>query len=278
MDDADLEKRIAEVKHIKRFGEEELGLKFGKAFKRVETDKPVTLYFLYASYKDRIETPRLRNWPENIPYKPYKRKDSALRGAKRLREQGFDTYLLKAEIYADADCPISQKLLLEERTGIRASWILHEGMHLTHDLKKWGLPYILDEHIASYVGDKGARLYLEKHKPEDVPEMQGYSLWWRKVARFVNRYTRLLTECYERGGCPDALWAKARKAAQRLDLSDEVSSPDELNNAFFVRYRDYVKHADVVWKVLDGVDLRDYIANPDSINARLLEMITEQKD
>lgn len=278
LDKRTLEERIAEVKRIKRFGEKELGLEFGGAFRRVETDKPATRYFLYASYKDRIETPRLGNWPGNIPYKPYKRKDSALRRAKRLREQGFDTYLLKTGIYADDDSPISQKMLLEERTGIRASWILHEGMHLTHDLKKWGLPYILDEHIASYVGYNGARLYLEKHRPEEVPDAQGNYLWVKRFARFINRYTKLLTECYERGDCSDEIMAKAKNAALRLDLSDEVSSPDELNNAFFVRYKDYVKHADVVWEILDGIDLKDYIANPDSTNALLLEMTKEQKD
>lgn len=276
LDKHTLEERIAEVKRIKRFGERELGLKFGRAFTRVETDKPATLYFLYASYKDRIEAPRLRNWPERIPYKPYKRRDSALRRAKRLREQGFDTYLLRAEIYAAADSPIFPKILREERTETRAHWILHEGMHLTHNLKRWNLPYSLDEHIASYVGDKGARLYVEKHKPEAVPDAQEDNLWGRRFARFVNRYTRLLTECYEQGGCPDEIWAKAKKAAQRLDLSDEVSSPDELNNAFFVRYRDYVRHAERVWEILDGVDLRDYIANPDEINAFLLERIEEE--
>ena len=62
MDDADLEERIAEVKAIKRFGEEELGLEFGNAFEEVDLKSQGMFYWLYASYQDRIECPPLRGW------------------------------------------------------------------------------------------------------------------------------------------------------------------------------------------------------------------------
>lgn len=281
LSEADLEERIAEVKAIKRFGEENLGLEYGNAFQYVDFQMPREFYWLYACQKDRLEWPILGGMAFNRPYIHYKHKSSAQRRAKKLEDEGLDTHIFAGEAMGRSDCPITTSLL-EANTIRKASTILHEGFHIYRHKRAvettpstiWVVPYHLEEAIASYTGFKGARLYCEKNNPELVDEAECEEEWWLKYAEFINRYHTELKECYERAGNREEILARAKEEGEENHLFHNLQP----NNAYFLRMIDYAKSTPLVWEALDGVDLKEYLADPDEIHAYLLEQIGKKPD
>ena len=272
LSEADLEERIAEVKEIKRFGEEELGLQFGDIFTEVDIEErsPKAFYWLYASLKDEITVPKLKRWTKDRPYRFYRSKSSARRRQKKLEEQGFDTHLYEGEAYGREDCPITRGLL-ETRLTRRADVILHEGFHITHDKREWDLPSDVEESAASYIGKQGALLYVSQHAPEHIQDAKDDIEWRKQWAQFVNTYYAELNECYEKGGDREEILARAENEAGELRIAFNP------NNAYFVRARDYTLRSDIVWGTLDTMALKDYITNPDETHALILEKITSTR-
>lgn len=272
MDDKDLEEKIAEVKAIKRFGEEELGLEYGEAFTRVELNppSPMAAYWVYASPKDEISVLDLNDLAENKPYISFFDKEATLTRKRELEAEGFDTYLFSAEVYGGLDdCPILPALL-KQPLHHRAFDILHEGFHILHQKKGWNLPYCLEEPIASYVGFIGAYKFLQSTSPSEVPILLNQIKRHGEWTRLINKHTKELCECYEQGGCPDEILESLQWRARGFGVHDKI------NNAFILRQMDYRKNAPLIWETLKGTDLREYIANPDEINAFLLERIAEE--
>ncbi len=277
----DLEERLAQIADIRRFGEEEFGLEFGGAFERVELDTPGMTYWLYASPKEGLRIADPEQCDAGYPFELYMDREEVMEREKELQEHGFDTHLFEAGVYGSSECPITRALLMNERPAVRANDILHEGLHITQNLREWDLPYSLDEHIATYTGLNGALAYARKHLPEAVDDAQWNLTWWKEFAQSVNHYDRALTECYDRiGGSRNLFAAAAAKLSAHLiraqagrELRGRLHYPGELNNAFFLRHRDYTQHTGAVWGILDTVDLGEYIRDPDSVNALLLERI-----
>ena len=277
----DLEERIAQVRDIRRFGEEELGLEFGGAFERVELDTPGLAYWVYASPKDGLEVAEPEQCDAGYPFESFSDRDEAMEREKALRERGFDTHLFESCAYGSTECQITKELLMEGRPAVRASDILHEGLHITQDLRGWDLPYTLDEHVATYTGLNGALAYVRKNLPDAVTDAERNIRWWKEFAGFIKHYDSILTECYRQAdGSRNPLLTAAHKLRAHVirahagrEMRARLHHSDKLNNAFFLRQRDYTQHTDEVWETLGAVDLGEYISNPDSTNALLLERI-----
>ena len=120
--------------------------------------------------------------------------------------------------------------------------VIHEGLHNTHDLQGWRLPLSLEEGIASYVGCKGSTMYFEEHDSLRASEaVQGFR-GWLNYAQFFLRHYALLTECYERGGDREEVFARLREEdPDRIHVED-----DALTNAYFVRDIVYTRHTPLV--------------------------------
>jgi len=314
----DLEERIGEVKAIKRFGEDELGLRFGEQiFSEIKLDGQPFFYSVYASHTDRIESafyrritrlpsrlgkflsrhPLLKEIPPltaklpllsqkiKLPYEEYDTdKDAAEERKRELQEKGLDVLLFAGEGYGGTDCPIVRSTL-EAEPARKAYIVLHEGFHLHswRHMKDGGveIPIELEEPLGNYVGMQGATEYFREHNPELVDDGRQQYEEWSLIAEFVVRYHERLSECYSKKGKErEEILREAREEAARL--KDECTIPwirkrlsSDINNAFFLRYITYSKHHSLVNETLEGVSLKDYLANPDKINAFLLERITK---
>ncbi len=164
LEDEHLEDEIREkiqlIQRVKRYGEERLGLKrTGSYTVYFELDRPV-LHMLTASEKDRL---RLYHW--NFPvigkvtYKSFFTLKDAMEEKRTLERHGFDTYLQQAAAYSTLgwlkDPIFSTMLQWDEPTLVNL--ILHEMAHATVYFKG---ETDLNEQLATFIGNKGAILYL----------------------------------------------------------------------------------------------------------------------
>lgn len=288
MDDLEertLEERIAEVKHIKHFGEE-LGLEFGEAFTVIDLERPLMFYGLYVSYKDRFAIPLVRGLTNGRKSLFYTHRSSARRRQRQLEREGYETHLVESEALGNDDCPITRGLL-EAKPSRRLDVVLHEGFHINCCLKAdrdlagceskelrdslspgWALPFRLEEAIASVCGMKASLLYAKAHRPELVEDVKWDIEWWLKYSEALNRHYNILAACCEHGGDRTALLARA---AEELGPLGE----DEVNNAVFLRDINYTRDTPLAWDTFKDVDLRDYLADPTEIHAFLREQIGE---
>lgn len=276
MDNKTLEHKIKEVKEVKRFGESELGLNFGKAFSRLDISKTQHFYWVYASPKNKLHPMRSSDGASYNKFR-HNKKDAEI-FLKKLEKEGYDVLLFEAEAAGFKECQITKGLLKLPHAEL--TWIvLHEGFHIHSDINGIKIPYKLEEAICNYIGFNGAIEFFKKYNPSLLPEALAEKNDYASFFKLCLKYYTELSECYEKGGKKrEEILSSARKEFNALKKScksraikDRCSLP--INNAFFVRYRDYTEVNEPVEKFLKKYSIPHYLMNINKINSSLKKEI-----
>jgi len=275
----EFEREIAEVRAIKRFGEG-LGLVFNGAFNEHNgVAESYRIYWVYGSCKDRIEP--VTGDGDGRPHESFMDEGVAERQVKQLRSWDYDVLCKGGSVSGSDSCPISRSLLaysLIDRVGA----LLHEGTHIS--LREWGanMPYCLEEAVCTYIGHVGALEFLEGCYADLIEGVRAEIRDWLRFVGFVNRHYQGLSAFYDHMGREnrDVAWQPVLEEAKVLKKECGPRGigrlyPNGVNNAFFVRSRNYTQCTPLVWRMFgdEGISVRDYLANPHGINERLKERI-----
>jgi predicted aminopeptidase len=151
------------VQRIRSFALEELGLRGNDNYTRYKRiDKDYLVDVVSACEKTRF---RAKTWRfplfGSFPYKGYFRRDEALRAARRLEKQGYDVLVRRVQAFSTLGC--LRDPVFSFMTGYTelelAELIIHEQAHATLFVKN---DAGFNEQFATFVGRKGALLYLER--------------------------------------------------------------------------------------------------------------------
>jgi predicted aminopeptidase len=258
--DSSLQK-IREIQQIKTFTVEELGLDPSKSYESYyeQYGKPI-LWVVTAAPEFSLE-PYRWEFPlaGEFAYKGFFSQDRALQEAKQLKEKGYDTEVGEVNAWSTlgylADPILSS--MLEYSRGRMAELIIHE---LTH-----GTLYLMDstdfnENFASFVGEKGALMYLNQMGDEEA--LEEYLQSNERAERFRNllQQTAASLDSLYSSFTPQNALLQKRKLKQQVfarferkknklrkqysHLQDADKEKMEINNATFSSYATYHESAD----------------------------------
>ncbi|MDH7500690.1 MAG: aminopeptidase, partial [candidate division NC10 bacterium] len=160
--DPAVKEKIRFIQEVKRYGEENLGLKRTKTFTTYFEAAGPILQVVTACEKDRL---RLRTWTfplvGEVAYKGFFTEEDANREKRRLEEEGLDTFLQSVCAYSTLGWlrdPIYSPMLSWSHAAL-ANVILHEMTHGTVYLRgRTGF----NEQAATFIGNRGAIAFLSE--------------------------------------------------------------------------------------------------------------------
>ncbi len=247
---------IERVEDIRAFGVDELGLKPTKNYSAyVHSPKGYVADVVSACAADSFER---HYWAYpvvgKLPYKGFYNRDDALKEVARLKARGLDVIMRPVEAFSTlgmARDPVYS--FMRDWDAYRlAELILHESVHATLFLKGQDQ---FNEEFASFVGRKGAELYLVSRYGEASELARVTALRRMDASRFtgfLKETARLLESVYGRSDLSreEKLREKSRVITDRAALyKDEAQSYDTvayrsfdmggINNAYLDLYRLY---------------------------------------
>jgi predicted aminopeptidase len=164
----DIRAKLATVLAVRKFDEEQLGLRVGGAYSTLaRVDKRAIVWVVMAAPRDSL-TPYTWWFPivGNVPYRGYFEKERAEAEAAQLESQGYDTYVRSAVAFSSLgffDDPLLSNLLALDRVEL-AGVITHELFHRTYFLAS---DIMFDESAATWVGSRGAMAFFTATEGED---------------------------------------------------------------------------------------------------------------
>lgn len=171
------------------------------------------------------------------PYKGHFRRDQAEREAAAWTKKGYDAAVVPASAY-NTPLPVADPLpssVLDYAPGDLAELLFHEFLHGTVNTRDQAF----NEALASWVGERGARIYLTDRYGDISPELSDWEVGNARAETVGTLYAELgkLLEEHYAAGRPDREkifdWARAQAAKSGLVL------PKTLNNAVVASYRTY---------------------------------------
>ncbi|RLB07345.1 MAG: hypothetical protein DRG50_03140 [Deltaproteobacteria bacterium] len=158
-----VKKRIRLVQEVKEFAHQKMGLSLNgcyESFYRVKDD--TLIYLVSACPKDSLR-PYSWHFPivGEVTYKGFFDKKDALKEIKRLQKRGLDTCLQRAIAFSTLGWlsdPI-YSTILERHPVIIINTIIHELVHNNIFFKG---KTEFNEQIASFIGEKGALMFIEE--------------------------------------------------------------------------------------------------------------------
>ncbi len=160
---------------VRKFATARLGLRVDASYATyVDVGGPYVTYNVSAAPKDALE-PYIWHFPivGRVPYKGYFNREAALREARILDEQGYDTYVRGVRAYSTLgyfDDPVLSSMLAYPNFSL-INTILHELVHRTVWVKG---SVSFNESLASFVAEKGVLAYLVEEDGADVAAYQRY--------------------------------------------------------------------------------------------------------
>jgi predicted aminopeptidase len=155
-------RRLSLVSCIKRFGENELGLKKSASYETINLKEQSPVYTVSASPRDKLT---LMTWwfpvAGHVPYLGFFDLEAAKKERDRLLAEDLDTFIGKAEAYSTLGWfkdPLTLNLIQGSDLNL-VETILHEMTHTTLYVKGQGE---FNEGLAQLVGKRGALLFCEK--------------------------------------------------------------------------------------------------------------------
>jgi predicted aminopeptidase len=256
------------VQAVKRFGEEEIGLKADSSFTTfTPIEGPAALYVVTAAQKLELK-PHTWTFPlvGSFPYKGFFDRSLAEAEQARLGRAGLDTNLRSAAAYSTLGWfsdPVLEPLLASGEVTI-ASVILHEKTHATVFVPS---RVAFNEGLATFVGRRGAVAFFAAQDGEGSPrhtEAARRVEDERRFGRFLREVTAELERLYGSGLARaeklerrEAIFDKSRR--MMLDERDRYHYPDlvefytnaHINNAFLVSLQLYTVDVEtyvMVWE------------------------------
>ena len=250
-----LKTKIVQIKEIKQFAFDSLGIYPSKNYTTMfdQKGKP-GMYVVTACYPYALKA---YNWSFPIvgefSYKGYFKKKKALKEAKRLNKEGFDTDVGIVNAWSTLGWfkdPVMSSML-KKNEGQLARLLIHELTHGTIFVKN---DVQFNENLATFIGDKGAILFLAHKYGSHSKEMEAHMdelADLRKIREHMHRGANELKEFYEAHGEGKPATEKREKINLIIDQMDTLSlssfrrvkaiqaQKDSLNNTFFTDFLMY---------------------------------------
>ncbi len=237
--------KIKFIKDIKKFGENQLGLKFGGSFSRMAKGS-FSCNWVYACYKNKMESV----FGDDRPFEFYPDMDEALERQKELDKKKYDTYFYHAEAHGGGKCPITKEMLESDRAR-QCYVVLHEAWHTTSSINGHNFPYPFEESSGRVVGLFGGIEFAKYLKDDELLKITtDQEAAWSMFADFVNDSYERLKKLEEKKAA-SAQFSKLKKElnlkASELynkvpDSWEKSELKKKINNAFILRYHDYTVH------------------------------------
>lgn len=248
------------IEEIRQFAFDEIGLKQNENYTTFYDQHGQRIIYVVTACKPYALEPHLWHFPflGNVPYKGFFNSDKAKEEATKLRAENFDTDIGGASGWSTLgffkDPVLSQMLNYKE--GDLAELIIHELTHGTIFVKD---NVEFNENLASFIGYKGALLFLEKKFGKDSRQYSDY-VNGRKddetLENFMLGCAHSLDSLYKNfpANCTDAEKLKLKKekfnlfvdSSRNLSLAADTlfyqrfqKRIEKSGNAFFMQYVRY---------------------------------------
>lgn len=198
--DAATREKLELVLQVRRFVEQELAFNVGGSYSTItELDKPPVVYVVTAAPRTKLE-PYTWWFPiiGQVAYKGYFDQTDAQQEARRLEQQGYDTYIRPAMAFSTLGWfsdPLLPHLLRYDRETL-ANIIIHELFHSTFYVKGQSA---FNESLANFAGHRGAVAFFTKDSgPDAAITRQAQATWENEltVAQFLATGVERLKDLY----------------------------------------------------------------------------------
>ena len=252
--DEGTKEKIRFVQEVKRYGEEQLGLKRTKSYSKFFEVKGPILNVVTACEKDRLQ---LYHWDfpivGRVTYKSFFTREDALEEKGFLDRMGYDTFVQKAAAYSTLGWlkdPIFSSMLKWDE-AVLANLILHEMTHATVYFKN---ETDFNEQIATFIGNRGAIDFLiEKYGPGSKKVVEAihsqeddllFSEWVDQACQTLSAHYAKEISRDEKLRGREKLFLSIREAFEELKGRFKTDGYQdfeklEMNNAVLLAYRRY---------------------------------------
>jgi predicted aminopeptidase len=225
-----LKAKLRLIQEIKQFAFDSLGIKYSENYSTLydQKDEPV-LWTVTACEPFQLKA---HEWSfpfiGSFSYKGFFNYESAVAEEKKISAEGYDTSIDEIAGWSTlgwfSDPVLSD--MLKRSPGSLANLIIHE---LTH-----GTLYVKDnvdfnENLASFVGDKGAMIFLRHKYGENSKEFQNYT----EGRKNSDQYTFLVFQCASR---LDSLYNSFEKG---LSIQEKAKRKQTLMNSIIGDLSDF---------------------------------------
>ncbi len=268
--------RLRVVWYARDFALRELGLSASESYTSVVMlSRQAVSYVVAASPPDRIQSYRwCFPFAGCLPYIGYFDRRDAVRERDRLRRSGYDTYLRGVDAYSLGGWfpdPVYSPMLERSRGGV-ANTVIHE---LTHGTLFVASEARFNESLATYVGDRGALLFLAQRYGERSSTYREALALERDAERwegFLRALAARLQRVYASGASreeklrqKESILREAREAFERLPFETRQyrvrAGRLEMNNAVLSNFVTYYGDQALIDEAFTafGGSLRDFI-------------------
>ncbi|MDR3161455.1 MAG: aminopeptidase [Spirochaetaceae bacterium] len=207
---------VERIRDIRRFAQEELGLRETANYTRyVAIERDYLAAVVSAAAKDSFT--RHEWWfpvVGKVPYKGFFDIEDARREGEKLKKKDLDLWIRPVEAFSTLGWFKDPLYSYMRRYPVHrlADLLIHETFHATVYLKGRSQ---FNEELAEFVGREGSRLYLERTFGPDSPEYRAMIDGEADSAAFVAFIQGLIEEL-------DALYRSGRGREEKLRLKEEI--------------------------------------------------------
>lgn len=282
-----LKKRLQLIQDARRFAVDSLGLHDTENYTTLYDQKgEEIMWVVIACEPFRLQEKRW-DFPVigSVPYKGFFDKEKALKLRESLEKEGMDVGIRNPDGWSTLGWFTDPILsgMLQRSEGDLASLIIHEMVHATMYVKDSS---DFNENLASFIGDRGAELFLLRTFGDTSKQYQEFSHQdgdYRKVVDHMLRATKKLDSVYNTMTADESL--ESKKARKEQFIRKIVEAFDTVtfsygkrrtnrwarrlpNNTYFMSFRTYESKHDVMadaWNNQFGKDLKKLINHYRSI-------------
>ncbi|MFW5784691.1 MAG: aminopeptidase [Chitinispirillaceae bacterium] len=212
----DLREFLLLVKEVRSFAMDTIGLKRNKNYlKYVRVDRDYMVDVVVASRPDTFD---MYKWwfPffGKFPYKGYFDKDDAEKEAQKLHRKGYEVVVRKADAFSTLGFfsdPV-YSFMIDYGVFSLASLIIHEQMHATLFVKN---EIELNEEMATFVGNQGGLLFLEKKFGRDSDQYRAAVLALEDYEAYIDLLRSLYNEL-------KTMYGSGISREQKLERKEEI--------------------------------------------------------
>ncbi|MCX7744910.1 MAG: aminopeptidase [Flavobacteriales bacterium] len=182
-----LKLKVRLIQEIKQFTIDSLGFSNNKNYTTIYDQQGKPLLWVVTASERFALNPYFWNFPivGTVSYKGFFSENEALEEAEWLEKKGYETRIRQVNAWSTLGWfkdPIMTSML-DDKPGDLANLIIHELFHRTVYVKN-NVDY--SEKLASFIGDKGARLFLKYKYGENSFEYLDYLKDDEDYKRFAN--------------------------------------------------------------------------------------------
>ncbi len=260
-----LKAKIRLIDEIKRFAYDSLGIYPSKNYTKMFDQKGEPGMYVVTACEPYALKPYKWSFPimGEFSYKGYFKKKKAVKESKKLKEEGYDTDIGEVNAWSTLGWfkdPVMSSML-KKSEGQLARLLIHELTHGTIFVKN---DVQFNENLASFIGDKGAILFLENKYGRDSQVMKDYFgelSDLTKIRAHMHRAAKRLKGFYAKHEGTEPKEEKKLLIQQMLMEMDTLSlgsfkkvraiqaQKEDLNNTFFTDFLMYREDQEALEKI-----------------------------